>query len=317
MLHKKKEKSRLHPRSKHRERYDFKQLISSFPKLAEFVRLNIHKDESIDFSNPEAVIALNKALLKHFYGIDNWDIPPNYLCPPIPGRADYIHHIADLLRSYNYGKIPMGDKIKCLDIGVGANCIYPIIGNTEYGWSFIGSDIDPVAIESASKIIKLNPILKGKIKLMLQDNPKDFFYSVIKKDELIDFSICNPPFHASLADAQSGTLRKLKNLNQKIPSKTILNFGGQNSELWCEGGEKRFIGKMIRESKKFATSCFWFSTLVSKQSNLKSAYEALKRMEAVKEITIPMGQGNKTSRIVAWTFLTKEQQKQWKETRWQ
>jgi len=32
--------------------------------------------------------------------------------------------------------------------------------------------------------------------------------------------------------------------------------------------------------------------------------------------TIPMGQGNKTSRIVAWTFLSKEQQKEWRNKRW-
>ncbi len=311
-----KEKSRLHPRNKHRERYDFKQLVNSCPELAEFVKLNVYNDESIDFSNPEGVKTLNKALLKQYYSIDEWDIPPNYLCPPIPGRADYIHHIADLLCSNNYGKIPKGNKVKCLDIGVGANCIYPIIGNKEYGWSFIGSDIDPVAIESANKIIDSNPLLKGKIELKIQHNSKDFFYSIIQKDELIDFSICNPPFHASLAEAQSGTLRKLKNLNQKVPAKSILNFGGQNSELWCEGGEKRFVGKMIRQSKKFSDSCFWFSTLISKQSNLKSVYEALKRAEAIEVKTIPMGQGNKTSRIVAWTFLTQAQQKKWKDERW-
>lgn len=310
-------KSKLHPRSKHRERYDFKQLVGSCPELAEFVKLNIYKDESIDFANPEAVKALNKALLRHYYSINNWDVPPNYLCPPIPGRADYIHHIADLLRNYNYGKVPLGDKIKCLDIGVGANCIYPIIGNKEYGWSFIGSDIDLVAIESANKIIESNPALHGKIELKLQDNPKDFFYGIIQKDEIIDLSVCNPPFHSSLDEAQSGTLRKIKNLTHKTPAKTVLNFGGQSNELWCEGGEKRFVSKMIRESKKFSSSCFWFSTLISKQSNLNSAYLGLKAAKAVEVKTIPMGQGNKTSRIVAWTFLTQVEQKKWKNTRWQ
>ncbi len=318
--HKKKEhpkvKLRLHPRNKHRERYDFKILTGTCPELAPFVKLNMYNDESIDFSNPEAVKMLNKALLKHYYDIENWDIPQGYLCPPIPGRADYIHHIADLLRNNNYGKIPRGNKIKCLDIGVGANCVYPIIGNKEYAWSFIGSDIDPVSIENGNKIIELNSFLKGKFELRLQNNPKDFFYGIIQKDELIDFSICNPPFHASLADAQSGTLRKLSNLNHKKTTEPILNFGGKNNELWCEGGEERFVREMIRESKKFASSCFWFSTLISKQSNLKSAYKALEKVEAVEVKTIPMGQGNKTSRIVAWTFLDKEQQNKWRNTRW-
>lgn len=310
------EKVRLHPRNKHRERYNFTHLIDSCPELAQFVMLNIYNDESIDFFNPEAVKMLNKALLKHYYDIDNWDIPPNYLCPPIPGRADYIHFIADLLGSYNNGKIPTGNQIKCLDIGVGANCVYPIIGNKEYGWSFIGSDIDPVSIKSAKKIIELNPFLKGKIELRLQQNPKDIFFGIIQNNESYDLSICNPPFHASIAEAKSGTLRKLSNLNREKITKPILNFGGQNGELWCKGGEERFIRDMIRQSKLFSASCFWFSTAVSKQSHLKRIYDALKKAEAIEVRTIPMGQGNKSSRIVAWTFLTREQQDIWMNTRW-
>jgi 23S rRNA (adenine1618-N6)-methyltransferase len=46
--------------------------------------------------------------------------------PPIPGRADYIHYIADLLATTNSG-IPKETEYKDWDIGVGANCIYPII----------------------------------------------------------------------------------------------------------------------------------------------------------------------------------------------
>ena len=310
-------KSKLHPRNKHRERYDFKRLIENCPDLAQFVQLNIYKDESIDFSNPEAVIMLNKALLKQDYGINSWNIPPNYLCPPIPGRADYIHYMADLLGGSNYGKMPKDNQIKCLDIGVGASCIYPIIGNAIYGWSFIGSDIDAVSIESAKQIIEQNSSLKGKVELRLQSIPKDIFYGIITKDERIDLSICNPPFHASSAEAKSGSLRKVRNLSGKKITKPILNFGGQNAELWCEGGERKFVRTMIRESKKFSDSCFWFSSLVSKQSNLKSIYEALDKAEATEVKTIPMGQGNKTSRIVAWTFLTKEQQKEWRKARWE
>ena len=311
-----KEKSRLHPRNKHRERYDFKQLIESCPDLAKYVTLNIYQDESVDFFNPEAVKMLNKALLKHHYGIENWDIPENYLCPPIPGRADYIHHIADLMGDFNNKKIPTGNKIKCLDIGVGANCVYPIIGNKEYDWSFVGSDIDSIAIESANKIIESNASLKGNIEIRLQHNPKNIFEGIIQKDEVFDLTICNPPFHASLEEARSGTIRKLKNLKHRKTPKPVLNFGGQNAELYCEGGEERFIGDMINQSEEFAKSCFWFSTLVSKQSHLKNIYMELEMAGAAVVKTIPMGQGNKASRIVAWTFMKKEQRENWVNTRW-
>ena len=310
------EKPKLHPRNKHRERYDLTLLTEALPELGAFVTLNIHQDETIDFANPKAVKMLNKALLKAYYDIEHWDIPPKYLIPPIPGRADYIHHIADLLCSSNYGNMPPGNQVTCLDVGVGANCVYPIIGVKEYGWSFIGSDIDPASIAAANAIIESNPLLRGKVECRLQTNPMDIFYGIIQKEERIDVSICNPPFHASMAEATFGSARKVSHLKQKKVAKPTLNFGGQDGELWCEGGEAKFVGNMIRQSRQFTTDVFWFSTLISKQSHLNSAYEALKKANAVTVKTIPMGQGNKTSRIVAWTFLTKEAQKTWRESRW-
>lgn len=309
-------KSRLHSRSKHRERYDFKTLIKSHPDLAQYVKRNVYDDESVDFFDPKAVKELNTALLKHYYAIENWDIPKGYLVPPIPGRADYIHHIADVLSSKSFGNIPKGKNIKCLDIGTGANCIYPIIGNAEYAWSFVGTEIDPVAIESAENIIETNPSLKGNVEIRLQANPKDTFFGAIQKEERFDLSICNPPFHSSQEEAQKGSLRKLSNLTHEKITEVKRNFGGLSNELWCDGGEEKFIKNMIRESKHFAYSCFWFSTLVSKKSNLKNAYNALKKEEAVEVKTIPMGQGNKSSRLIAWTFLSPEQQEEWIKTRW-
>jgi 23S rRNA (adenine1618-N6)-methyltransferase len=311
-----KEKPGLHPRNKHRERYNFKALISSSPSLAPFVRLNNFNDESIDFSNADAVMQLNKALLKQYYGINHWNIPSGYLCPPIPGRADYVHHIADLLASCNQGIMPKGNRIKCLDIGVGANCIYPIIGIKEYGWSFVGSDVEPVAIQSAAKIIEMNASLKGKVELRLQKNSKDIFRGIIQSNEYFDLTICNPPFHASQEEAQAGTLRKLSNLNHKRITKTALNFGGKNNELWCEGGEEKFVQLMIEQSKQISSHCFWFSSLIAKSAHLKKVYAALKKAKAFEVKTITMSQGNKTSRIVAWTYLTPEQQKKWVDTRW-
>ncbi len=311
-----KEKTSLHPRNKHRQRYDFPMLIQSCPELSPFVSINEFKDASIDFANPEAVMMLNKALLKHYYTIQYWQIPPGYLCPPIPGRADYLHYLADLLALSNKGITPRGDQIKCLDIGVGANCIYPIIGHAEYGWHFTGSDLDPKAIKAATEIVEKNSALKGKIDLRLQKNPGNIFSGILQAEDYFDLTICNPPFHSSSAEAQAGTLRKLSNLNQKKITKPSLNFGGKSNELWCPGGEKRFIQKMIVESKDFANSCFWFTSLVAKSDHLKSIYAAIEKVHAAEVKTINMAQGNKVSRFVAWTFLNREQQKKWARESW-
>ena len=310
------EKVRLHIRNKNRERYDLDALKIAVPELANHITTNKYSAESVDFANPVAVKLLNKALLNHYYGIENWDFPEENLVPPIPGRADYLHYMADLLGQSNFGDLPEGDKIKVLDIGVGASCIYPIIGATEYGWNFIGSDIDQNSVESAKNIVNSNSNLEGKIDIRLQENPSALFKGILNSDEKIDFSICNPPFHSSPEEAQKGSRRKVKNLSGKKTERVELNFAGISNELICEGGESKFIHNMIIESQDFAKNCFWFSTLVSKQSNLKGIYKTLNEIEVAQIKTIPIGTGNKSSRIIAWSFLSKEEQKEWRETRW-
>lgn len=241
------EKPNLHPRSIHRSRYDFEKLTREFPELKQFVFINPHQIETIDFSNPEAVKALNKAILISDYGIVFWDIPQGYLCPPIPGRADYIHHIADILANSNDGIIPTGEKITGLDIGIGANCIYPIIGNSVYGWNFVGTDIDEKALQNCKRIIAGNPKLMEAMSLQLQTEPRFIFKNIILPEDKFDFTLCNPPFHSSQQEANKAANRKTNNLG----TKPVLNFGGQNAELWCNGGEIGFITQMIYESVKY------------------------------------------------------------------
>lgn len=295
-------KKNIHPRSLHRGRYEFDKLIVSHDQLSKYTHKNKYGDVSIDFFKPEAVKALNISLLKHFYGVKHYDIPIDYLCPPIPGRADYIHHIADHLANHNNGIIPKGKNIKCLDIGVGANCIYPILGHQIYGWTFVGTDIDPKSIDAAQGILSSNPILEKNISLRVQSNKDHYLKGILRQGELFDIMICNPPFHSSKEDAIRGTTRKLKNLKGNKHAKKTLNFSGQSNELWTEGGEKRFIRNLIRESRHYTKNCKWFSCLVSKESNLKMIAKTLEKYKASDTYIIQMEQGNKKSRIVVWRF---------------
>lgn len=306
------EKSTLHPRNQHRFRYDFEKLIYNYPLLKNYIFTNEHGIETIDFSNPEAVKALNKSLLISDYGLEYWDIPKDYLCPPIPGRADYIHYIADLLANSNNGVIPKGEHVVGLDVGIGANCIYPIIGNHEYDWSFVGTDIDENALQNCKKIIENNPKLIDAVSLQLQIESRYIFKNIILPEDKFSFTICNPPFHNSQEEAKKAALRKVNNLEDKKLTTPILNFSGQNNELWYNGGEIGFITQMIYESVKYPLQVFWFTTLVSKKDNLKNIYKTLNKVGAVEIKTIEMTQGQKISRFVAWTFLSKKQQKEWK-----
>lgn len=316
MKNKQAEKTRLHPRNKNRYRYDLEALIAALPTLKNHIITNKLGDPSVNFANPIAVRLLNTALLKHYYGVEKWVFPQENLCPPIPGRADYIHHIADLLGASNFGQVPTGETINCLDVGVGASCIYPIIGTVEYGWKFIGSDIDPRSIASALQIVTENSNLNNNINCRLQSNTKAIFRGVIKQDEYIELTLCNPPFHSSMEEAQKGTRRKIKNLTGKKVKNPTLNFAGATNELACDGGEYSFIQGMIRESEDFAKKCFWFTTLVSKQSHLKGIELLLENSKTEQVKIIPMGTSNKASRIVAWSFLNQEEQNEWRKSRW-
>ncbi len=292
------ERNELHPRNKHNGQYDFGRLIADYPALEKFVAPNPYGNLSINFFDPQAVKALNKALLKSHYGITYWDIPRNNLCPPIPGRADYIHYLADLIGDTSQTTSPS----RILDIGVGANCIYPIIGCIEYGWMFVGSDIDTASLANARKIATCNPVLAHRIELRLQTDKQSVFKGIIAPGEQYEATLCNPPFHSSPEEAQQGTLRKLSSLKGKSVAKAKLNFGGNANELWCEGGELSFLIRMIDESRLFGNQCKWFTTLVSKAAHLETLYAQLQTVSVAEYKTIHMQQGTKTSRILAWRF---------------
>lgn len=309
-------KKELHPRNAHSNRYDFASLTEACPELKQAVFVNAYGDESIDFADPKAVKLLNKALLTLYYKIKHWDIPQGYLCPPIPGRADYIHYLADLIATCNSGVIPRGEKVTGIDIGVGANCIYPILGHQLFGWNFIGTDTDEKAINNAQDIINKNDVLNHAIKLIIQPDAGLLLKNILPAGQLFDFTICNPPFHASAQEAHQASLRKVTNLKGKRIKSPILNFGGNNAELWCNGGEAGFITRLAHESTAFSQQCFWFTSLVSKQTTLPLITKLLTQLKATDIRVIEMAQGQKISRFIAWTFLTQSQQYNWCDKRW-
>jgi 23S rRNA (adenine1618-N6)-methyltransferase len=318
----------LHPRNPHQGRYDLDVLTAVCPELKSHLKLNPKGEQTVNFANEEAVRLLNQALLAHHYQVQHWNIPDDYLCPPIPGRADYIHYAADLLTGKK-------NNAKVLDIGTGANCIYPIIGSRSYGWRFVASDIDPIAVSAANLIVDSNAVLKNKIKVLQQKDKKSMFAGVIAPHDLFDLTLCNPPFHASLAEANAVTERKQHNLNRhkvKYNAKSAVsddnadngsdktqgrNFGGQKAELWCDGGEVAFLKRMITESQNFSHQVMWFTSLVSKSDNVKPLKKLLNQVGAKQVKVVNMSQGQKVSRLIAWSFLTNEQLEDWNKQRLQ
>lgn len=286
----------MHNNNIHKNGYNFEELIIDSPSLEKYIIINEYNNQSIDFSNYESVYNLNKALLKKYYRILNWEIPNQALCPPIPSRVEYIHIINDLLK-----KIPNKQQtIFGLDIGVGTNCIFPILGSSIYDWCFKGSDIDETAVLYAKKNISQSSKLSKQIKIIHQTNRGHIFKGIVNKDEYYHFTVCNPPFYKSETEAQKTSMRKWKNLERNDNLKN-LNFGGSANELWCNGGELLFIKRMIKESVLYQNQVYWFTSLVSQKANLKPLFKILNKFKA-KSISIPLNIGNKKSRILAWTY---------------
>jgi 23S rRNA (adenine1618-N6)-methyltransferase len=278
--------------------------VQASPELEPFLRRAKHGGPSIDFADPEAVKTLNGALLAEAYGIRGWDLPPGYLCPPIPGRADYVHHLADLLATDAEGAIPRGPGVRVLDVGVGANAIYALIGQREYGWSFVGSEIDKTALASAARILAANPGLGEAIVLRRQTDANAIFRGVVQPGERFDLTLCNPPFHGSRREVREASEQKWRKLGRG--GGPLRNFGGQGAELWCEGGESGFIRRMITESADSRAQVCWFTVLVSRSASLPTVHRALRQAQALDIRTVPMAQGQKQSRFVAWSFLDAE-----------
>ena len=301
--------SLLHPRNAHHGRYDFTALTKAMPALTPFIAVNPAGEPTIDFTDSNAVMMLNRALLAHCYKVKFWQLPEGYLCPPVPGRADYVHYLADLLAINFAGNVPHGKHITLLDVGTGANVIYPIIASHSYGWQVCGSESDPVAFKSAQVIVASNPKLRSHVRVV-QQHDNAMFSGVIMPSQRFHLTMCNPPFFASQVEAEAASSRKWANLGKAVQGHQR-NFAGQQHELWCQGGELAFISQMITESQLYKSQVCWFTSLVSQQKHLAPLQKLLRSVGAVQSEVIEMRQGQKVSRILAWSFLSAEQQQHW------
>lgn len=270
--------------------YNFDSLVAQHEPLSLFVYTNQYGNQTINFANNEAVKSLNTALLKDQFGITYWDIPENNLCPPIPGRFDYLLHVADLLSKTD---------VHLLDIGTGANLIYPILAASHFKWKCTASEVNTESLSNAQEIITRNPTLKN-IELRLQQFKSHILEHIILPTDVFDVVVCNPPFFKNRSDAEQSNRRKFQNLD--LNEKNTNNFGGLSNELWYKGGEEAFIKKMAEESIQFKDQVHWFTSIVSRKENLKNIKRAINKTNPTDVRIVEMQHGNKQSRFIAWTF---------------
>ena len=311
MAPRKKKATVFHPRNIHQGRYDMTALVAAYPPLAAHIIKTIGEGQSINFFDSVAVQALNTALLIKYYDISQYSLPSGSLCPPIPGRAEYIHHLADVIYAGSVPTTKTSKSPRILDIGTGANMIYPIIGIASYGWLFVGSDISTKALHHAQGLIDDNQL--AGVSLRHQPNKDLILTDIIGADEYFEAVMCNPPYYSSAEEAKAATTRKNQNLGHS--STNHRNFGGADHELWTAGGELAFIKKMIVESSQLQTSCLWYTSLVSSKQNLIALEQALTAVQAAKVQVIPLQHGNKISHVLCWTYLNDKGRQAWRQYR--
>lgn len=280
----------LHPKNPYTTDYDFDELVKHNETLGKYIVRNKHGIKTIKFGDQRAVKALNKALLKSRYDV-HWDIPKGYVCPSIPGRLNYLLHVADLL--------PKKD-IKMLDVGTGANLIYPILGTCHFSWQCTATELHPDSISHAQQTIAHNPALET-VDLRVQKDKECILDHIIQPDDKFDVLVCNPPFYKNAEDAQKKNERKVRNLQSK--QKTKLNFAGRSSELWTEGGESQFITQLAEESVQFRDQVGLFTALISRMDSIEGITDMIGSIPRTEVEVVDMGLGNKKSRFITWKFI--------------
>jgi 23S rRNA (adenine1618-N6)-methyltransferase len=70
---------------------------------------------------------------------------------------------------------------------------------------------------------------------------------------------------------------------------------------------------MMNESQSFAQQVMWFTSLVSKNDNVRPLKRLLNQIGAKQVKVVSMSQGQKVSRLIAWSFLTDEELSAWKQ----
>ncbi|XP_034903320.1 uncharacterized protein [Populus alba] len=258
----------------------------------------------------------------------------------VPNRSNYIHWIEDLLSSDIIPKNNNnGDIVRGFDVGTGANCIYPLLGASLLGWTFVGSDVTDVAVEWAEKNVKCNQHISELIKIRkvtdcqgaisIEDsncgksvnceNKMDGNATVVEEAERLPSSSFDPPLDMNKKYSGPPLLLGVVRDGEKFDfcmcnppffetmEEAGLNpktaCGGTPEEMVCPGGEKAFITRIIEDSVVLKESFWWFTSMVGRKVNLKFLTSKLREVGVTIVKTTEFVQGQTCRWGLAWSFV--------------
>ena len=270
---------------------DFLTLIKEFPELKKYILKQNEDNEGefqFDWSNNELSLLMDKSILNYYFDIKYYDIPNGFLIPPIPSRINYINLINSIIT-----KLIKDIDIKNIigiDIGTGANIIYPILGYSIYKWKFICTEINKEAYNNAKLILQKNN-LENNINIIKQNNKDNIFISILNRENKYIFSMCNPPYYNYENEIK---LEDKKRDNE-------YNF----DEIYYKNGEFGFFQRYFEESICYKNNVFLYTILIGKKINAENIYDKLSSYNDIIKIynMQKILTGNNVRYIIYWSFF--------------
>ncbi|KAM7342868.1 U6 small nuclear RNA (adenine-(43)-N(6))-methyltransferase [Cochliomyia hominivorax] len=290
----KSKKTQMHPRNIFKQPPDYTDLAIKYPEFRRVCKLELTGKVCIDYKNEAALRALTQTLLLEYFSL-KVEFAPGSLIPTLPLRLNYILWLEDILSSNR------NEQIKGIDIGCGSSCIYSLLAAQKNRWYMMALESNTQNQEYALKNINLNNLTQ-LIKLFKQSDKNQIFqeyflspeYSVDPK--IYDFCLCNPPFF----DSEIVNDNKSRKSGKRPPPHNCPT--GFKEELSCEGGEVKFVTKIIEESLNFQHKIRIFTTMLGLKSSLMEILNILKSKNISNICTTEFHQGNTTRWGVAWSF---------------
>ena len=274
---------------------DFLILIKEFPDLKKYIiKQNEEKLEEISFewSNNNLSLLMTKSILDYYFNIKYYNIPKGYLIPPIPSRLNYLNLINKILIKEINSQSRYSSDIIGIDIGTGANIIYPILGNSIFNWKFICSEINDESYNNAKLILEKNN-LENEINLIKQKNKNNIFLNILNQENKYIFSLCNPPYYDYETEIK---LDEKKRDNE-------FNF----DEVYYKKGEFGFFQRYFIESTCYKKNVYLFSILIGKKANMENINDIMNTNDnknIIKKFNIQKIQtGNNLRYIIYWSFF--------------